>query len=229
MMASHLTELVKAKVQQYRRTGDRVPSVARDYCALATGLKTLAETHSYYIYRIRETTKTFIDEIGLQSVQILGACPMSDHAVLSLRPETETQKNARNLEERTFTYEMEDLPDRHVRLLLRCNFMVQTQCERQLQACIWMLEHMEQLTDYEPLSHFKDALAEVSVAVMVANMSTRMPPRMIPTLHIHRVMPSSTGGDDTPTAASDREMGDWLDSTLEGPSRRIWTLRISFG
>ena len=208
MMASHLTELMKAKVQQYRRTGDRVPSVACDYCALASSLKTLAESHSYYIYRIRETTKTFIDEISLQSVQVLGACPMGDHGVLSIRPETEEQKTARNLEERTFAYEMEDLGDRHVRLLLRCNFVVQAQCERQLQACIWMLEHIEQLTDYEPLSHFKDALAEVSVAVMVANMSTRLPPRMIPTLHIHRLMPASTGGAETPTAASDRGMED---------------------
>ena len=208
VMATHLTELVKVKVQQHRRVGERVPGVARDFCSLAMNLKTLSESHCYYIYRIRETTKAFIDEIGLQSVQVMGACPMGDQAALSLRPETEDQKTARNLEERTFAFEMEDLSDRHVRLLLRCNFVIQTQCERQLQACVWMLEHFEQLTDYEPLSHFKDALAEVSVAVMVANMSTRLPPRMIPTLHIHRLMPSSTGGADTPTASSDREMNE---------------------
>lgn len=205
-MAEHLTDLVKAKVQQYRRAGDLVPTVARDFCALAAGLKTLAETHSYYIYRIRETTKTFIDEIGLQSVQVLGACPVNDHAVLSIPPETEDKKRARILEERTFTYEMEDLPDRHVRLLLRCNVVVQTQCERQLQSCIWLLEHIERLTEYEPLSHLKDALAEVSIAVMVANASTRIPPRMLPTLRIHRLMPASAGGDDTPAASSEHAM-----------------------
>ena len=185
-----------------------MPSIARDFVSLAGCLRISAESYAQPVFRIRETTKTFFDEMGLMAAQVYGACPLNDNAFLGFTPESNEKKSARNLEERTFAYELEELPDRYVHFLMRANSLIQTQCERQIQTCVHLLERVEKITHYEPLEHLKNAFAEISVALVVENISRSLLAHVRPTLHIHRVIHSDTGGAATAVAASEPEMDD---------------------
>ena len=63
-------------------------------------LRISAESYAQPVFRIRETTKTFFDEMGLMAAQVYGACPLNDNAFLGFTPESNEKKSARNLEER---------------------------------------------------------------------------------------------------------------------------------
>lgn len=207
-MAECLAEAVKAQVRRYRQAGERVPGLVREFAALGGSLKVLAESHAVSVFRVREILKTFIDEVSLQALQVYGACPLADNAYLGYRPESDQARSARISEEQTLAVELESFPDRFVRFLVRSNFLTQTQCERQIQACVHLLENIERVTNYEPLGHIKDAFAEISVAVMVAQMSTRLSPRHRATLHVHRILQADNGGVAPPPADDESEMED---------------------
>ena len=207
-MAQYLGEILKARLRPYRNAGERVPGLAKEFLAMCGALKIVVDSHAWSVFRVREQFKSFVDELSLLAVQIYGACPLVDGAFLSFRPETDEGRTARNTEEQTLTYELEAFPDRFVRFLMRSNFIVQTQCERQIQACVHLLDQIERVTNYEPLQHIRDAFAEISMAVMVAQMSSRVSPRQRSTLHIHRLLQADTGGDAPPEETGAEDMDD---------------------
>ena len=207
-MAMYLGEIVKARVRECRNAGERMPGLIRDFVALAGGLRVVTESHAASVFRVRQMLKTFTDELSLIAIQIYGACSSADNAFLDFRPEQDETRAARNLEEQTLAFELEYFPDRFVRFLVRSNFLVQTQCERQIQCCVNLLDNIERVTNYEPLIHMRDAFAEISVAVMVAQMSSRIPPQHQATLHVRRVIQSDTGGDATPIGMQEEETTD---------------------
>eukprot|EP00434_Breviolum_minutum_P017200 symbB.v1.2.015185.t1/scaffold1044.1/size142232/6 len=196
------------RLRPYRNAGERVPGLAKEFLAMSGALKIVVESHAWAVFRVREQFRSFVDELSLLAVQIYGACPLADGAFLSFRPETDEGRSARTTEEQTLTYELESFPDRFVRFLMRSNFIVQTQCERQIQACVHLLDNIERVTNYEPLQHIRDAFAEISMAVMVAQMASRVSPRHRSTLHIHRLLQADTGGDAPPEEAGTEEMDD---------------------
>ena len=206
-MAQYLGEILKARLRPFRNAGERVPALAKEFVAMCGALKIVVESHASPVFRVREQLKAFVDELSLMAVQIYGACPLADGAFLSFRPESDEDRNARNLEQ-TLTYEVEAFPDRFVRFLMRSNFLIQTQCERQIQTCVHLLDQIERVTNYEPLQHIRDAFAEISMAVMVAQMSSRLSPRQRSTLHVHRILQADTGGDVPPAEAEEESMDD---------------------
>ena len=54
----------------------------------------------------------------------------------------------------------------------------------------------------------RDAFAEISVAAMVAEMSSRISPRHQATLHVRRVIQSDTGGDAVPVGMEEEDTTD---------------------
>ena len=162
----------------------------RLYMALAGALRVVTESHAAGVFRVREMLKTFTDELSLIAIQIYGACSSPNNAFLGFRPEQDETRAARNLEEQTLAFELECFPDRFLRFLVSSNCLVQTQCERQIQCCVHLLDNIERVTNYEPLTHMRDAFAEISVAAM----SSRISPRHQATLHVRRVIQSDTGG-----------------------------------
>ena len=190
-MAEHFSELVKERVCSYRRAGEMFPSVARDYVALGGLLKAVTCSLAAPAFRTRPTVRSFADAASLQSVQVFGALPLMDKAFLGVRPETEKMKASRTAQEGVMTVELQDFSARYVRFLMTTNYAIQGQCERQIQGCVVLLEQFENITHYAPLRVLCDSFADISMQVMVTQLSL-MPNRPPSSIVVQR---PGQGGD----------------------------------